>query len=92
MGMRFRHKGLKLLYEQGDRSKIRADIADKVNRFLTVLDQAEVPGDVDLPGFNLHELKGNLRGFWSATISRNHRIIFRFGPHGAEDVNLVDYH
>ncbi len=92
MSIGFRHKGLKLLYERGDRSKIRADIVDKVARFLTALSQAEMPADVDLPGYGLHELKGNLRGYWSATMSRNHRIIFRFGPDGPEDVDLVDYH
>jgi proteic killer suppression protein len=92
MGIKFRHKGLKLLYEREDRSKIRADIVDKVDRFLTVLSQAEMPADVDLPGYSLHELKGNLKGYWSATISRNYRIIFRFGPNGPEDVDLVDYH
>ena len=92
MGMTFRHKGLKLLYERGDRSKIRPDMVDKVQRFLTVLSQAEISTDVDLPGYGLHSLKGNLKGYWSATVSRNHRIIFRFGPDGPEDIDLVDYH
>jgi len=92
MGIRFRHKGLKLLYERGDRSKIRTDIADKAERFLTALSQAEIPADVDLPGYGLHELKGNLKGVWSASVSRNHRITFRFGPNGPEEVDLVDYH
>lgn len=92
MIVRFRHKGLKLLYEQGDRSKIRADLVDKVERFLSILDQAEEASDVNLPGFGLHALKGDLKGFWSVTISRNHRIIFRFEKAGATDVDLIDYH
>ena len=54
MIVRFRHKGLKLLYEKGDRSKVRPDLANKIERFLTILDQAEEPSDVDLPGFGLH--------------------------------------
>lgn len=88
----FKHKGLKLLFEQGDRSKIRPDIADKVDRFLSLLNQAEVASDVDLPGFGLHALKGELKGYWSATMSRNHRIIFRFSGQDAMDVQLIDYH
>jgi len=88
----FSHKGLRSLYEKGDRSKVRPDIADKIERFLTMLDRAEKPEDVDLPSFGLHSLKGNLKGFWSVTISRNHRIIFRFEANGVHGVDLVDYH
>jgi proteic killer suppression protein len=87
-----RHKGLRLLYEKGDRSKIRPDLVDKVERLLTLLDEAEQPGDVDLPGFGLHPLKGELKGLWSVTVSRNHRIIFRFDGRHVTDVQLVDYH
>ncbi|HVX13842.1 MAG TPA: type II toxin-antitoxin system RelE/ParE family toxin [Pirellulales bacterium] len=61
----FRHKGLKLLYAKGDRSRVRFDIADKAERLLTLLDQARQPADVDLPGFGLHALKGNLKGLWT---------------------------
>ena len=87
-----RHKGLKLLCQKGDRSKIRPDIADKAERFLTLLDQAEHPEDVDLSGFGLHALRGDMKGFWSVSVSRNHRIIFRFEGGHVRDVDLVDYH
>ena len=36
----FKHRGLKRLYERGDRSGIRADLLDTVERILTVLDSA----------------------------------------------------
>ncbi len=88
----FRHKGLRLLYQKGDRSKVRPDVAAKVERFLTALDAAKEPEDVDIPGFGLHALKGDLKGFWSVSVSRNHRIIFRFGNYDVHDVDLVDYH
>lgn len=87
-----KHRGLRLLLEEGDRSKIRADLVAKANRFLDALDSAANPEDVDLPGFRLHRLSGHLQGFWSATLSRNHRIIFRFEEGHAYDVDLVDYH
>lgn len=90
--MTCRHKGLKLLHLHGDRSKIRPDIVDKVQRVLSLLSVAELPEDVDLPGFGLHALRGNLKGFWSVTVSRNHRIIFRFDNKHVHDVDLVDYH
>ena len=45
-----------------------------------------------LPGFQLHPLSGNLRGFWAVSVSGNWRIIFRFENGNAYDVDLVDYH
>ena len=88
----FRHKGLKLLFEKGDRRKVKADQTDKIERILARLDQASEVADMDLPGFRLHLLKGDLRGFWSVTISGNWRIVFRFNEGHAGDVDLVDYH
>ena len=87
-----KHRGLRLLLEEGDRSKIRADLVAKADRFLDALDSAASPEEVDLPGYRLHRLSGNLQGYWSATLSRNHRIIFRFEEGNAYDVDLVDYH
>ena len=88
----FRHKGLRLLFEKGDRRKVRADQADKIERVLARLDQASEVASMDLPGFRLHPLKGDLRGFWSVTLSGNWRIIFRFENGHAGDVDLIDYH
>jgi len=88
----FRHRGLKRLYQTGDKSKLRSDIADKVERFLSVLDEAINVADIDLPGYGLHALTRDKRGFYSVTMSRNHRIIFRFEDGTAYDVDLVDYH
>ena len=47
---------------------------------------------MDLPGFRLHPLTGDLKGFWAVTVRANWRIIFRFEQGRALDVNLVDYH
>ena len=47
---------------------------------------------MDLPGFKLHPLKGNLKGFWAVSVSGNWRIIFRFEGGHAYDVDLGDYH
>ena len=88
----FKHKGLKRLAEQGDRSKIRRDLADKIERILSVLDAAATPQALDLPGYRLHPLKGDLKGYWSVTVRANWRIIFRFESGDAHDVDLVDYH
>lgn len=88
----FKHKGLKRLFEQGDRSGLRADLIDKIERVVTLLDAASVPQALDLPGYRLHQLKGDLKGYWSVTVRANWRIIFRFYNGDAHDVELVDYH
>ncbi len=88
----FRHKGLKLLFEQGNRRKVQSEYAAKIERILSRLEEASAPGNMDLPGFRLHPLKGDLAGFWSITVSGNLRVIFRFEGGHASDVDLIDYH
>ena len=88
----FRHRGLKRLYEQGDKSLIRPDMLPRVERILARLDEAKRIEDVDLHDFKLHPLKGELKGFWSVTVRANWRIIFRFDDGKCFDVELIDYH
>ena len=88
----FRHKGLKLLFDKGDRRKVQSDHADKIERILARLEESSEVGNMDLPGFRLHPLKGDLAGFWSVTVSGNWRVIFRFEGGHPSDVDLVDYH
>ena len=88
----FKHRGLKRLYERDDRSGIRPDLVDTVQEILTVLDAAAAPQDLNLPGYRLHPLKGELKGLWSVTVRANWRIIFRFHGADAFDVELIDYH
>jgi proteic killer suppression protein len=88
----FSHKGLKRLYESGDRSKLPADMADRIAVLLAALDEADTVADLDRPSFRLHPLKGNLKAFWSITVRANWRIVFRFEDGHAFDVDFTDYH
>jgi proteic killer suppression protein len=88
----FRHRGLKRLYERGDRRGIRPDFLDAVEDILARLDVATTPQALDLPGYRLHPLKGDLKGYWSVTVRANWRIIFRFDGEYVLDVELIDYH
>jgi toxin HigB-1 len=65
---------------------------DTVQEILTVLDDAATPQELNLPGYRLHALKGDLKGFWSVTVRANWRIVFRFEGTDAFDVELIDYH
>ena len=58
----FRHRGLKRLFERGDLSGVRADQVRRIADVLAHLDKATKPTDLDLPGYRLHGLKGDLKG------------------------------
>ena len=87
----FRHQGLKRLWG-GDPSRISAALRDRVGNILAVLDAAANPSDLDLPGYRLHPLKGQLKGHWAVTVSGNWRITFRVENGNAFEVDLTDYH
>ncbi len=65
---------------------------DTVQEILTVLDEAATAQALNLPGYRLHPLKGDLQGFWSVTVRANWRIMFRFEGTDAFEVELIDYH
>ena len=88
----FKHRGLKQLYERGDRSGIRPDLLETIERILTVLDAATTPQALDIPRYRLHPLKGDWKGLWAVTVRANWRIVFRFEGTDASDVELIDYH
>ena len=87
-----RHKGLEKLYLQGSIKGVDVKYAGKIRRVLAAMESAARPEHLAAPGFGLHPLKGDLKGFWSITVSANWRIIFRFDDTDACDVDLVDYH
>ncbi len=63
-----------------------------VEEILGLLDVAESPRDMGLPGYRLHPLKGDLKGLWSVKVSGNWRIMFRFEGTDVYDIDVVDYH
>jgi proteic killer suppression protein len=87
----FRHSGLKKMFE-GNASRIAAKLRLRVALALSALDAAESPLDLKVPGYRLHQLKGDQKGTWSIAISGNWRITFRFEEGTAHDVDLIDYH
>jgi toxin HigB-1 len=87
-----RHNGLKRLFENDDPKGVNPEHVDKLRDILATLHAAPSTAHMDLPGFRLHPLKGELKGFWAVTVRANWRVIFRFDDGGAEDVDYVDYH
>ncbi|MEJ5962908.1 type II toxin-antitoxin system RelE/ParE family toxin [Pedobacter immunditicola] len=88
----FRHKGLKLFYEKGDASKLQPQHVSKIRLILTRLDAAKSPEELNVPGYGLHQLKGDLRNFWSVKVDKNYRIIFKVENENTQEVDYIDYH
>jgi len=80
-----RHRGIKRL-------GLNADQLPRIVRVVTLLNLATTPRDLDLPGYHLHPLRGDLQGYWSLRITGNYRLIFRMENGDVFDIDLVDYH
>jgi proteic killer suppression protein len=85
----FRHKGLKLFYEKGDASKLQPQHVNKIRLILTRLDAAKIPEELNVPGYGLHQLKGEMKGFWSVKVDKNYRIIFRMENENTSDIDYI---
>ena len=47
---------------------------------------------MNVPGWDLHKLQGNLEGYWSVKVNGNWRLTFKFENGHAEIVDYQDYH
>jgi toxin HigB-1 len=88
----FRHKGLRLFFEKGSMAGIQAAHAPRLGAMLRRLNETNDAQGMNLPGWGLHSLKGDLKGHWSVWVSGNWRLTFRFDGPDAELVDYQDYH
>jgi len=88
----FEHKGLERFFTRGVKSGIQASHAVKLNDQLTALHTASNVDDMDVPGWRLHQLKGNKKNLWSIVVNKNWRLVFKFKDGHAYIVNYEDYH
>ena len=88
----FKHKGLEQFFVKDIKKALDAKDLAKITRILDRLDTVMVVKDMDVPGWDLHELKGKRKGTWSVAVRQNWKITFRFENGEVYDVNLEDYH
>jgi len=88
----FRHKGLARFFITGSKRGIQPDHANKIARILDRLDASISPVDINLPGYQLHELKGKETNTWAVSVTGNWRITFQFIGQDAVMVDYRDYH
>jgi proteic killer suppression protein len=88
----FKHKGLEVFFVTGSKRGIMPEHTQKIERILDRLDASISPNDMNLPGYRLHELKGQDAGTWSVMVNANWRITFEFEGQNAVMVDYKDYH
>lgn len=88
----FAHKGLEDFFYDGSKRGIQPRHAQRLADILDRLDAAHHVEDMRYPGSGLHQLHGNLAGYWAIRVSGNWRVIFRFDNDNASHVNYIDYH
>ena len=88
----FRHRGLERFFTRSDYQGVPAQYAARLERMLDRLDAATDPGDMALPGYKFHALKGKRKGVYAVTVTGNWRLTFRFDNEDAIQVDLEDYH
>jgi len=88
----FKHKGLEKFFTTGTKSGIQAQHNERLRVILARLSAAVAPADMNLPGLDLHQLKGDRKGTWAVKVSGNWRLTFTFVGKDADAVNYEDYH
>lgn len=88
----FVHKGLEGFFRNGSKAGIQPAHAAKLRRQLAQLDQARTTKDMNIPGWRLHPLSGDMAGQWSIWVNGNWRLTFAFADGDAVLVDYRDYH
>ena len=89
----FRHKDLERFWRRDEARGIARQYEDKLRAMLTALEEAQNVAELaTVPGWRLHPLKGNRRGVWSLSITRNYRLTFRLELPDVSEIDIEDYH
>ena len=88
----FKHKGLKRLFETGHTSGVNPQHIESLRKILALLETSENIDDMDLPGLNLHKLKGRRKNTFAVKVSGSWRVTFKLKNGDVLEVNYEDYH
>ena len=88
----FRHKGLERLFTTGNKYGIQFKHANRLRLILGRLNVATSAKDMDLPGLDLHRLRGERKRTWAVKVSGNWRVTFTVTGKNMTHVDYEDYH
>ena len=92
MILSFRHKGIERFFLTGSKADIQPNHARKLEDQLSALNVATRPEQMNIPGWKLHALKGELAGHWAVSVNGNWRLTFTFEGEDAILLDYQDYH
>lgn len=88
----FVHKGLKKFFETGSTQGIIPTHERRLAVRLDAMNLATEFSDLNQPGWQLHELKGDRKGTWSIHVNGPWCLTFKFENKACHDVNYEQYH
>jgi proteic killer suppression protein len=88
----FKHNGVENFYLTGSKQGIQGKHVSELRMQLIALDSAQSIEDLDIPGYRLHELRGNRKGIWSITVKSHGRVSFECTDGNASIINNEEYH
>ena len=88
----FKHKELKRIFETENSHRVNSQHIERLRYIFALLETSETVEDMDLPGLNLHYLKGKRKGTLSVKVSGNWWVTFKLKDGDILEVNYEDYH
>ena len=88
----FQHKGIERFFATGTQAGIQPKHAGRLRLILGLLNASTNARDMNLPGLDLHELRGPRKGTWAVKVSGNWRVTFTCAGKDVEGVDYEDYH
>jgi len=87
-----RHKGLRVLFEEGGAAGVKPQHVRKLRLQLVALHTANTIDDMNISGWRLHQLKGSRASTWSISVDKNWRVTFEFADGNVYLLDYEDYH
>jgi proteic killer suppression protein len=89
---KFKSKALDKLYNHGSAAGIPPASKIRILALLDLLEAAQEPKELAMPGTGYHSLKGDRKGQHSMTVTANWRLVFEFDGEAFTKIDLEDYH
>jgi proteic killer suppression protein len=89
---KFKSKALDKLYNHGSAAGIPAASKKRILGLLDLLEVAEDPKELAIPGTGYHPLKGDRKGQHSMTVTANWRLVFEFDGDAFTKIDLEAFH
>ncbi len=87
----FRNRGLRTFFLKGKGGGMRQDLQNRVRRKLDKLDKVDSLGQLNIPGFDFHALRGKPKRY-SIHVNGPWCITFEWDGENAIRVDLENYH